>query len=127
MTNTGDRRGCEVVQCYVAPLDATVSRPPQELKAFAKAWLDPGESTTVSLELGERAFAHWQAVDLVSAELAGRLQTWLTSSRPPSGIEGRSGWAIDAGRYQVRVGRSSAQILHVAEVEVVDAVTLDQD
>ncbi len=127
VTNTGTRRGCEVVQCYVAPLDATVMRPPHELKAFAKVWLDPGESATVGLELGERAFAHWRAVDLVSAELAGQLQTWLITSRPPSGTHGRSGWVIDEGRYQIQVGRSSADLAHVVEVEVAESVDLGRD
>jgi hypothetical protein len=121
----GDRRGCEVVQCYVAPRAPAVHRPPQELKAFAKVWLDPGASTTVVLELGERAFAHWRAVDGDSAELAANLQTWLTSSRPPSGIEGRPGWVIDAGGYQLRVGRSSAEIAHVVDVEVADTVAIE--
>ncbi len=125
VTNMGDRRGCEVVQCYVAPQAPTVHRPPQELKAFAKVWLDPGESTTVVLELGERAFAHWRAVDAASAELAGNLQTWLTSSRPLSGIEGRPGWVIDSGRYQLRLGRSSADIAHVVEVTVAETVTIE--
>ena len=55
VTNTGARRGAEVVQCYVAPRDPSVTRPPKELKAFAKVWLDPGETTTVTLELGDRA------------------------------------------------------------------------
>ena len=51
VTNTGDRRGAEVVQCYVAPprRRRLVTRPPKELKAFAKVRLDPGESTTVEL------------------------------------------------------------------------------
>ena len=34
-----------------------MARPPQELKAFAKVWLDPGESETVALTLDDRAFA----------------------------------------------------------------------
>ena len=45
VTNTGATRGAEVVQCYVADLESSVPRPPQELKAFAKVWLEPGEST----------------------------------------------------------------------------------
>ena len=69
MTNTGTTRGAEVVQCYVADLEASVPRPPQELKAFAKVWLDPGESTTVTLQLDERAFAFW---DDDRARLDGR-------------------------------------------------------
>ena len=127
VTNTGDRRGCEVVQCYVGEVGATVLRPPKELKAFAKVWLDPGQATTVSLALGERAFAHWRAVDPASAELAGKLQTWLTSSRPPSGTEARPGWVIDAATYHLHLGRSSADIAHVVAIEVAETVELGHD
>ena len=49
VTNTGSRRGAEVVQCYVRDVEASVARPVQELKAFAKVWLDPGEGREVSL------------------------------------------------------------------------------
>ena len=44
VTNTGAVRGAETVQCYVHDIEASVARPQQELKAFAKVWLDPGES-----------------------------------------------------------------------------------
>src|SRR5437879_3390281 len=59
VTNTGARRGAEVVQCYVAPAATRLARPPQELKAFAKVALDPGETTTIDLVLDDRAFAYW--------------------------------------------------------------------
>jgi beta-glucosidase len=95
VTNTGDRRGAEVVQCYVAPAAARVTRPPQELKGFAKAWLDPGETTSVTLVLDDRSFAYWD----------------------PSA----HGWRVDAGAYALRIGRSSAEIAHVIEVAVTDA------
>jgi beta-glucosidase len=92
ITNTGDRRGCEVVQCYVAPPPSTaVTRPPKELKAFAKVWLDPGESTTTELVLDERAFAYWD---------------------PTAGD-----WCVAPGTYELHVGRSSADVAHVVSVE----------
>jgi beta-glucosidase len=118
VTNTGSRRGTEVVQCYVGHGDARVLRPPKELKAFAKVTLDPGATETVQLDLDDRSFAYWDAVDPVATELAGRLQTWLTSSRPPTEGEA-SGWRIDLGTYLVQVGRSSDDIAHVAEVQVI--------
>jgi Fibronectin type III-like domain len=118
VTNTGSRRGSEVVQCYVGHPGARLVRPRKELKAFAKVSLDPGESTTVRLALTDRSFAYWNPVDPVSAELADRLNTWLTSSRPPSGVDGEVGWAIDAGTHRVHIGRSSADIAHVVDVEV---------
>ena len=48
-----------MVQCYVAPPPGPVVRPPRELGAFAKVWLDPGETATVELVLDDRAFAYW--------------------------------------------------------------------
>lgn len=95
VTNVGDRRGAEVVQCYVAPAPPRVTRPPQELKAFAKAWLDPGETTTVTLTLDDRSFAYWD----------------------PSA----HGWCVDPGAYALRIGRSSTDIAHCIDVVVTDA------
>ena len=57
--NTGRRPGAEVVQCYVGDAEASVARPPQELKAFAKVWLEPGATGEATLELDRRAFAFW--------------------------------------------------------------------
>ncbi len=41
VTNTGPRRGAEVVQVYVRRPRSGVERPDKELKAFEKVWLDP--------------------------------------------------------------------------------------
>ena len=70
VTNTGERRGSEVVQAYVEPPSGPVPRPVRELKAFRKVTLDPGESATVTLEFDARAFASFDAGDPVHAELA---------------------------------------------------------
>jgi beta-glucosidase len=114
VTNTGGRRGAEVVQCYVAPEAPRLVRPPKELKAFAKVWLDPGETTTVGLELDERAFAYWDPGDPDRAALQELLagSPWESAG----GEEARPGWRVDPGRYALHVGRSSADIAHVAEV-----------
>jgi len=118
VTNTGERRGSEVVQLYVAPSHPRVTRPPKELKAFAKVTLDPGESTTVRLELGDRAFAYWLSADDASEAIGRRLAAEVAWVRPPSGLGRVRGWTIDPGRYEVRIGRSAAVIDHVAEVHV---------
>jgi beta-glucosidase len=117
VTNTGSRQGSEVVQCYVAPQGGRRFRPVKELKAFAKVTLEPGASTTVRLVLDDRSFAYWNVVDPVAAELAGRIETWLTSSRPAADSPA-SGWTIDAGTYELHIGRSSADIAHVTQVVV---------
>jgi len=51
VTNTGERRGDEVVQLYIRDELSTVTRPVKELKDFARIALDPGESKTVELEI----------------------------------------------------------------------------
>jgi beta-glucosidase len=92
VTNTGARRGAEVVQCYVAPPSSTVvTRAPKELKAFAKVTLDPGEATTAELTLDARAFAYWD---------------------PTAGD-----WHVAPGTYELHVGRSSADVAHIVSLE----------
>jgi hypothetical protein len=116
VTNTGDRRGAEVVQCYVAPTTSRLVRPPKELAAFAKVWLDPGESTTVDLVLDERSFAYWDPGQPDRAEVAQR-----ASAVPMNGGRGAPappGWRVDPGRYELHLGTSSAAIAHVVPVEL---------
>jgi len=48
VTNTGDRDGEEVVQCYVRDLVGSVTRPVKELKGFEKIALKVGESKVVT-------------------------------------------------------------------------------
>jgi beta-glucosidase len=92
--NTGARRGAEVVQCYVHDADATVARPPQELKAFAKVWLDPGESGEAVLELDRRAFAFW---DVTTDD-----------------------WVVEPGAFELRIGTSSRAIVHRVPLTVAE-------
>ncbi len=97
VTNTGDRAGSEVVQCYVAPPPGPVTRPDKELKAFAKLSLAAGESGVAQLTLGDRAFAYWETAD---------------------GVTGGGGWTLHSGTYELHIGRSSADIRHVVPVEL---------
>jgi beta-glucosidase len=85
VTNTSDRRGSEVVQVYVHDVESSMFRPEQELKGFAKVELDAGASERVSIELDRRAFSFWQ-----------------TSGRR---------WTLEPGDFEIRVGRSSRDIL----------------
>ncbi|WP_138495080.1 glycoside hydrolase family 3 N-terminal domain-containing protein [Paenibacillus pinistramenti] len=52
VTNTGSAAGSEVVQLYVSDAVSAVSRPLKELKGFVKVFLEPGETRTVSFEIG---------------------------------------------------------------------------
>jgi beta-xylosidase len=48
VTNTGDRRGTEVVQVYAADTATGVTLPAQQLVGFARLNLEPGASKTVT-------------------------------------------------------------------------------
>ncbi len=118
VTNNGARRGAEVVQCYVAPRTSALVRPPKELKAFAKVWLDPGESRTVQLELGPRAFAYWDPGNAQWDELARMQRECNPFAPPPAAKRTEAGWRTDAGVYDVLVGRSSTDLPHRVELRV---------
>jgi beta-glucosidase len=92
VTNTGARVGSEVVQIYVRDQQAPVPRPEKELKAFAKVALAPGETATVRRELDMRALA------------------WFDM--------GAGAWRADAGRFEVLVGASAADIRARAAFEL---------
>ena len=69
-----------------------IVRPVQELKGFAKVFLAPGESRTVSIALDDKAFRYWN----------------VKTDR----------WEVEGGSYQLRVGASSEDIRLKAEVSV---------
>ncbi len=83
VTNTGKRAGAEVAQLYLGAPAAT-GEPPRQLKAFAKVWLQPGETRRVTFTLPAHDFA-----------------TWDTAAHA---------WRIPAGTFQVWAGDSSAHL-----------------
>jgi beta-glucosidase len=99
VTNTGGRAGSDVVQLYVRDVESTLPRPDKELKAFAKVHLDPGASTVAELRLDRRSFAVW---DVAAHD-----------------------WLVEAGRFELLVARSSADVVATIEhdVDSDDAVT----
>lgn len=90
--NTGSVFGKEVVQLYVRDLEASVGRPPKELKGFAKVALAPGEEKTVTFTLDKRSFAYY------SEELGD--------------------WYAESGTYEILIGKSSREILLTGSVEL---------
>lgn len=82
--NTGPRAGAEVVQVYVKDVTSSLPRPPQELKGFARVFLQPGETKTVAVSLGADAFAFYDPA--------------------------KKAWVAEAGEFRVRVGSSSRLI-----------------
>lgn len=115
VTNTGQRRGHHVVQCYVAPSAPRLARPPTELKGFAKVDLAAGESIEVSIDLGPRAFAHYDPGDPGFAALVEGLPVPAGRGHARSG----PGWVVDPGRYEILVAESAVAVHHVLAVEVV--------
>ncbi len=98
ITNTGDRFGKEAVQLYVQDVESTVPRPVKELKGFEKIALEPGESKTVTFELGKRAWAYYD-------------------------VEGHD-WYTEEGDFRILIGASSRDIrlsetVHVTPVKTV--------
>ena len=92
ITNTGTRAGKEVVELYVSDQSGEAVRPVHELKGFEKVALEPGESKTVTFELGGRAFAFFD--------------------------EKTHGWRVPDGKFVVEAGASSRDLRLVAEVMV---------
>jgi hypothetical protein len=114
VTNTGSRRGAEVVQVYVRPGDSRVARARTELRGFAKVELEPGETRDVTITLRDRAFAYWDDASAERAHLRDRLGE---GSIVPAdqGPEPRTeaGWWVDDGPVEVVLARS---VLDVVEV-----------
>ncbi|WP_432186561.1 glycoside hydrolase family 3 protein [Streptomyces sp. Tue6028] len=78
--NSGERAGREVVQIYLAPVEADRGRPARRLAAFAGVAAGPGESVEAIVELPRRAFEIWD--------------------------ENSASWAFVKGSYEVQAGRS---------------------
>ena len=84
VTNSGSLPGSEVVQLYVHDAQSSVYRPEQELRAFVKVALAPGETRQVALTLDDSAFAIYDT----------------TAQK----------WIVEAGEFELRIGASSRDI-----------------
>ena len=89
--NTGAVAGAEVVQIYVTAPRRNLQPPPAELKAFAKVFLEAGESKRVFLPFDEYSFRFWG--DEENRFVAG-------------------------GKYKVTVNRDSVSAVFEGEVEI---------
>jgi beta-glucosidase len=83
VTNSGKRRGSEVVQLYVG-MPTAAGEAPRQLKGFSRVELNPGESKTVSMPLNKESLAVWD--------------------------EAAHDWKVYPGKYSVEVGASSRDI-----------------
>jgi len=105
------------VQCYVAPVSPRLARPPKELRAFGKVALGPGESIEVELVLDDRAFAYWDPGQDDWDDVQAFVPEMFNFLSPPSPRRER-GWQVDAGSYEILIGRSSDDIAHRCTVLV---------
>ena len=78
VTNTGARAGSDVVQVYIGYRGSKVERPVRELKAFARAALEPGETRTLHFAIDPRDLAYyntdqkrWHIEEIVYQVFAG--------------------------------------------------------
>jgi beta-xylosidase len=91
VTNTGTRRGSEVVQLYAADTATGVTLPAQQLIGFARVDLEPGASKTVTFEVPLSVLAY-------------------------TGVSGDL--VMEPGPVEVSVGSSSSDIRSSATVTV---------
>lgn len=92
VTNTGDREGSEVVQLYVSDLKSSLPRPVKELKGFSKVRLAPGQTKTVTFEIGREALAFFD--------------------------DKAHEWIVEPGKFEALIGASSADIKSKVAFEV---------
>lgn len=91
--NVGARAGDEVVQWYVAPVDAKRPRAKKDLRGIKRLALQPGESSSVSFTLEpSRDLRHYDVDE--------------------------KRYAVDPGKYEVQVGASSGDIRALKGFEV---------
>ena len=84
LTNTGKRAGGEIAQVYLSAVNSGIFRPARELKGFAKVFLEPGESRTVTIPLDDKAFRYFNVKT--------------------------NAWEVEGGEYRVQVGASVQDI-----------------
>lgn len=84
VTNTGSRAGAETVQLYISDTKASVKRPAKELKNFAKIYLEPGQTKTVTFTVRPSDLAFFDA--------------------------GAHAWKAEPGEFRAHIGAASDDI-----------------
>ena len=92
LTNTGKCAGGEIAQVYLSAVNSGIFRPARELKGFAKVFLEPGESRTVTIPLDDKAFRYFNVKT--------------------------NAWEVEGGEYRVQVGASVQDIRLTASLTV---------
>lgn len=99
--NTGKRAGKEVVQFYLSAPTATMDKPVEELKGFAKTkLLQPGQSETITIT--------------------------LTPDELASFDDNKNAWIAEQGSYTVKVGNSSRHFMQNATFTLDKDIIVEQ-
>lgn len=89
VTNTGARKGKQVVQVYASRNNSSVDRPVRWLVGFAEVNAEAGETILAEVKIRGREFAHWS-----------------------------DGWQYEAGKFELHVGTSVVDIISTFEVQI---------
>ncbi len=92
LTNTGDMDADEVAQLYVSRIDATVSWPAKELKAFKRVSLAAGQTQKVELSIPVSELQYWD--------------------------EQTKDWTLEKGQIKLLLGSASDDIRLESTVEI---------
>ncbi len=95
VTNTGKRAGDDVVQLYARYARSHVTRAKKQLVAFERLRLAPGETTLVSLSFPVSELAFWDVT--------------------------RRAFVVEAGKVELELGRSAAEVVAGASLEIAAA------
>ncbi len=90
--NRGPYDGYEIAQLYVHSPKLRLVSPEQELRGFQKLWISNGQRAEARFSLSARAFAHWDSE--------------------------RHAWWVEAGTYELRIGRSSRDVAQSCAVRI---------
>ncbi|WP_240353257.1 glycoside hydrolase family 3 protein [Cohnella algarum] len=99
--NAGDRASEEVAQLYGTARGSRVKRPLRQLLGFARIALEAGESREVSFSVRADDLAFWDVT--------------------------RDRWCVEAGEWELAVGRSSADLALRAELRVEGEIVPPRD
>ncbi|UFS60628.1 glycoside hydrolase family 3 protein [Subtercola endophyticus] len=90
VTNTGGRRGSQVVQVYASRADSAIDRPVRWLVGFTTVSADPGHSVVTTIAVPARAFADWA----------------------------EEGWHYEPGSFTLQIGTSVTDLPLTTDIEV---------
>lgn len=96
VTNIGERAGDEIPQLYLRDAVSSVTTYHRRLRSFERITLDSGETKTATMTLGPKDF---------------RL------------LDQNMNWAVESGRFEVRIGRSSQDIRLQSSFQITNTAT----